>query len=369
MTDKELFNLMKETGRRIEFSPVKKEALKDSILARLETEKIVANPQGVPFWLRLADTFVPANLALRPVASFSLVMALFLITSFATVNASKNALPGNPLYNVKIGAERLRYLVAFSDEARAKASMEIAKKRAAELKQLMSVAEGPNKDLLGAVVSEQLANELDNVKEQFNKMKNEEKDAVKLAAMAKDVDAQVAAIEKELPTAGANNNFKNVLAKAEEVKFVVLSTQINQYEAGATDFSEESMAGKVTAQIEQVLAKANKLEPLSRGDQENLSFAKELLKDAKKFLAENNLSLAWLRLQEANEIIKDLDVKINGGIVEGESVEINIPTTTPSTTIQTGQMENSTPSEDIILNDWLNSQKEEPKEEFRVEIK
>ncbi|MDD5290161.1 MAG: DUF5667 domain-containing protein [Patescibacteria group bacterium] len=369
MTDKELLNLMKETGRRIEFSPVKKEALKDSILARLENEKSATNPQRVPFWLRLADTFVPANLTLRPVASFSLVMALFLITSFATVNASKNALPGNPLYNVKIGAERLRYFVAFSDEARAKASMEIAQKRAAELKQLMSVAEGPNKDLLGAVVSQQLANELDNVKEQFNKIKNEEKDAVKLAAVAKDVDARVAAIERELPIVSDKNNLKNVLAKTEEVKFVILSTYVDQYQAGVVDFSKEAMVEKITAQLNQILEKANKLEPLSRGDQENLAMAKELLKEAKRFLAEENLSVAWLKLQEANEIINGLDIKINGGIVEGESVEINIPTSTPSTTVQTGQMENSTASGDIILNDWLNSQEEQSKEEFKVEIK
>jgi hypothetical protein len=367
MTDKALIKLIKETGRKIEMDSAAKERVRNLLMAKIETDKAMTDrpAEKVSFWLKLADAFVPANFAFKPVATFSLAMALFLITSFATVNASKNTLPGNPLYNVKIGAERLRYLVAFSDEARTKASMEIAKKRAGELKQLMSVAEGPNKELLGAVVSEQLANELNNVKEKLNQFKSQEKDAVKLAAMVKELDEQVVAMEKDLPAGNDKNSLKNVLAKAEEVKFVVLSTQVNQYEAGV-GLNKETMTEKIAAQMEQLLKRTGSLKVINKIDEENLRLAKDLLRDADKFLVADNLSAAWLKIQQADELIRQIENNLNGGEVKGEKTEATVPTTTTTTTIEkTGQEE--TINGDIILNDWMNSQKEQPKEEFRVE--
>jgi DNA-binding FrmR family transcriptional regulator len=368
MTDKELIKIIGGLKEKIQPDEKWLDESRSLLLSEIEAERMTAKKSRKLFWLRLADTFVPANLTLRPAATFSLVLGLFLITSFATVNASKNTLPGSPLYNVKVMAEKVRYFLAFSDEARTRASLNIAQKRAEELSQLMTMAEGENKELLGAVVSNQLTGELNNLKEKLVKMKSEEKDVAKMAAMAKEIDGQVMAIEKSLEAVG---DVKSVLAKTEEVKFVILSTYVNQYNSGAKDLDLAGMEKKMTEQIEQVLMRAEKLTLTNKEDQENLSLAKELLKDAKNILADD-LSLAWLKLQQANEIISKLEQEINGE-VRGESVDSENSTTTSAMTEVgggTNATTTGTSNGDIILDDWMKSQSEKEKiNEFKVEIR
>jgi hypothetical protein len=172
--------------------------------------------------------------------------------------------------------------------------MGIAQNRAKELNRLMSVADGPNKELSGVVVSSQLVYELNNIKDRLAKITDEENDSAKLEAVVKEADIKVAEIENALPEADGNQEVKNVLAKVDEVKVVIAAYY------------------------------------------ENIN---------KEKIDESKLS---------------------------DVINSEISTTTPSTTSESNleiKATTSAPATDIILDDWLKSQKEEVKEEFRVEVK
>jgi hypothetical protein len=364
MTDKELFNLMKVTGERVTLTPGKKEALKSSLFASLDAQRENTVLPKISFWVKMADAFVPANLALRPVASFSLVMGLFLITSFATVNASKNSLPGNPLYSVKVGSERLRYFLTFSDEARAKVSLEMARKRAEELKQVMNNGLASNETFTSIIVSEQLAGELNNVKEKLNKMRSEEKDLNKVVAMAKEVEKQVAVIEEKLnqeENVAVKDNLKKVFVKTEEVKFVVLATLVNQYdENGGTAVEKDELTAAVEKKIEALTVA---IKELLKEEAEKITVLNENLTAAKTAFKDGKLSETLEIIEKANNILNGNAGTVEGAttaVEESESLAIVPQATTTSTTI----VNNAAPA----LEWKLESEKQGPVVEFEMEV-
>jgi hypothetical protein len=364
MTDKELFNLMKVTGERVTLTPGKKEALKSSLFASLDAQRENTVLPKISFWVKMADAFVPANLALRPVASFSLVMGLFLITSFATVNASKNSLPGNPLYSVKVGSERLRYFLTFSDEARAKVSLEMARKRAEELKQVMNNGLASNETFTSIIVSEQLAGELNNVKEKLNKMRSEEKDLNKVVAMAKEVEKQVAVIEEKLnqeENVAVKDNLKKVFVKTEEVKFVVLATLVNQYdENGGTAVEKDELTAAVEKKIEALTVA---IKELPKEEAEKITVLNENLTAAKTAFKDGKLSETLEIIEKANNILNGNAGTVEGAttaVEESESLAIVPQATTTSTTI----VNNAAPA----LEWKLESEKQGPVVEFEMEV-
>ena len=170
-----------------------------------------------------------------------MALVLFVVFSFATVNASKNTLPGNPFYNFKIVAEKIRYVLAFSEQDRARMSMDISQRRAKEFAILVSREEN---SLTAAQVSLQIKDYLTDVKTKFSKINKEEKDGEKVVAMAdsineniKDIEEAVNAIESD----NLKNNAQEVLAQTDDIKLVVLAALVGRYTAGEIELSEEKL--------------------------------------------------------------------------------------------------------------------------------
>jgi len=154
------------------------------------------------FLLQFADAFVPQSIALKQPAVFALVMGLFVITSFATVNASKNSLPGNPLYNIKVTSERVRYTLSFSEADKARASLDIARRRAGEFSSLVSRV-GSSSDI-AARISFELTTELNNAKEKMVQIR-ESGDLGGALAVATELDQNIQNITAEIE----KNEFEN----------------------------------------------------------------------------------------------------------------------------------------------------------------
>ena len=131
----EILNNLSSLADQINMTAEEKEKLENFVMGKILSE-LPAREERIPVWLKLANSLVPANFAMQPVAVFSLIIGLFLITSFASVNASKNSLPGDTLYPLKLTAENLRYNLSFSSEGRAKAAMTMAENRMGELKMI-----------------------------------------------------------------------------------------------------------------------------------------------------------------------------------------------------------------------------------------
>jgi len=131
----EILNNLSSLADQINMTAEEKEKLENFVMGKILSE-LPAREERIPVWLKLANSLVPANFAMQPAAVFSLIIGLFLVTSFASVNASKNSLPGDTLYPLKLTAENLRYNLSFSSEGRAKAAMTMAENRMGELKMI-----------------------------------------------------------------------------------------------------------------------------------------------------------------------------------------------------------------------------------------
>ena len=241
MTEKELIKKLKACGKEFrkqtKISKSQKEAGWNLIMSEID----FSIPAKESFISRLAETIAAQKLVFKPVAAFSMALVLFVVFSFATVNASKNTLPGNPFYNFKIVAEKIRYVLAFSEQDRARMSMDISQRRAKEFAILVSREEN---SLTAAQVSLQIKDYLTDVKTKFSKINQEEKDAKKVVAMAdsineniKDIEEAVNAIESD----NLKNNAQEVLAQTDDIKLVVLAALIDRYTAGEITLSDEKL--------------------------------------------------------------------------------------------------------------------------------
>ena len=241
MTEKELIKKLKACGKEFrkqtKISKSQKEAGWNLIMSEID----FSIPAKESFISRLAETIAAQKLVFKPVAAFSMALVLFVVFSFATVNASKNTLPGNPFYNFKIAAEKIRYILAFSEQDRARMSMDISQRRAKEFAILVSREEN---SLTAAQVSLQIKDYLTDVKTKFSKINKEEKDGEKVVAMAdsineniKDIEEAVNAIESD----NLKNNAQEVLAQTDDIKLVVLAALIDRYTAGEITLSDEKL--------------------------------------------------------------------------------------------------------------------------------
>lgn len=73
------------------------------------------------------------------VAAATILVIVF--CGVGTVAASANALPGEPLYPIKLAAEQVRVTLAFSDIDRAELHIQYAERRAAEIEQMANQGE------------------------------------------------------------------------------------------------------------------------------------------------------------------------------------------------------------------------------------
>jgi hypothetical protein len=183
------------------------------------------------FWYRLADNFVPQRLVLSPNAVFSLVIALFMITSFASVNASRNSLPGDALYPVKITAESLKYNLS-SGADRAKMAMSMVESRASELKSIISLNKEQKNEQQTTMVVSNLKSSLTLMKDNVKAMQEKENNESALAA-AKEIDGKLNIIKEDIKNSGeleVAGDLKDQLAQVsvdvEEISKVVLAVLI-----------------------------------------------------------------------------------------------------------------------------------------------
>ncbi len=148
---------------------------------------------------------------LRPLVAGLLVVFLLLASSTGAIYASQDALPGDPLYQVKLAAEYAQLSLAGDEEARVWAKMDLASKRLAEMELALmqgrigsasAAADALAKDLadIDRYLSGATANNQD-------KLGPRHSSTVKLAAQL--AEMQVAAQEG---TASLEDSLENMLA-------------------------------------------------------------------------------------------------------------------------------------------------------------
>ncbi len=209
-----LLKNLRTLSAEVKFDTSRKDKVESLLLSRI-TE---TGGEKTPFFIRLADYFVPANFALQPAAVFSLVLGLFLIFSFASANASRNALPGDTLYPVKITAENIKYTLAFSQTNKVKYAMTILENRVAELESIVKSGNGERQVRMAATTKK--------IKEGLNLVNNKIEDIgkteepVKAIAAVKEIDIKLSELKNkvvEVSNVSENDSEIELAAVMEEV--------------------------------------------------------------------------------------------------------------------------------------------------------
>lgn len=248
-----LIKNLKSLQNEIHISIDQKRKVEDFIMAKIAKDFDYNYKQNkVSIWLRLADILVPQNLALQPVAIFSLILGLFLITSFASINASKNSLPGDTLYPVKITAENVRYNLTFSDQEKAKVAMSLVENRVNEFKSIVGQEDDSQKQEKIVQATEKIKNSLDKVKDKVQQIDQKSKDEG-VVETVKEIDHKLALVKDEIGSLkNEGNEVKEIINQVEETSVVVLAlldkkTETPEYNANEVVANTEDVANKLFA--------------------------------------------------------------------------------------------------------------------------
>ena len=189
---------LENLSSQISLSKSDKNEMADLIMARVENDLEKRKESSVSVWLRAADVFIPKNFALQPVATFCLVAALFLVSSFASIDASQNSLPGDTLYPVKIAAENVKYSLTFSDDQKAKYTMSVIESRVKELKTIINREENGKKEIQVLHAVQSITNALGGVQEKVQAMSSKEKNHTKALKTVKELDVKLAQMKESV---------------------------------------------------------------------------------------------------------------------------------------------------------------------------
>jgi len=211
-----ILNNLSNLSQKIIMTAEEKEKVENFVMAKILAES-PAREERIPFWLKLSNSLVPVNFAFQPVATFCLIAGLFLVTSFASVNASRNSLPGDTLYPLKLTAENLRYNLSFSSEGRARVAMTMAENRVGELK---LIAEKPSlsneeKKVKIAKATAEIKSNLNLVADKLQAAAKSDVSSGDEVATAKEIDAKLTAVKGELEQVSTNASDDEIVKEVE----------------------------------------------------------------------------------------------------------------------------------------------------------
>lgn len=229
-------------------------------------------------WESIEPKQILADLA-KPVWSVSLASLLILAVAVGSVYASKNSKPGDSLYIAKIISEKAQLAITFSEEDKAKLSLEFATNRAKEITQVLQEVKEPENKKNEKVqqLSQNFKNEIKQAKSRLTAIKVEKN-------QNKEDESQVF---------GAN------LGKNNQRMEVAEPSTVNKNNQSQTQVSPEE---PTTVNATYTPESANEPD--------------KMLEEAEKLFAEKNYDGTIDKLEEVNKVINQT---VKDGQVQGES--------------------------------------------------
>ncbi len=231
-----------------------------------ESHDIVLNSfrEMLPSKTKLTYNFY---LSLRPVAVSLLAFVFVFVAGFGTIAVAKNTVPGDILYPVKRIAEKSRIVLVFDKSKKAVLRAEILTNRLSEVKVLTEKAKGGDK-------------------------------------------------ESELELNVLAQNFTNEL----KVLTKQIGDQVIEPQAFITPFPEEELLYIDEQMIGQgSLPVQDKRQVFTVMPTEDLE---KLLSETQELLAEENLALAFVKLQEAEKLVQEQEPVTEPDVVVEDSEEV-----------------------------------------------
>ena len=245
MTDRQIINKIKQLSQ-IQPENEWREKVKRELLSQIRVYKAEKAEKADTYRLK------PELLLLRPVVAISLILAIIFGGSVVTVQATKNSLPGQFLYPIKIALEKGRLILARKGEKKVDLELEFAGQRLEELGQIVQIE--PEKTIEAV---QNFQNNLDSVKVSLQKLEEDDKIIEdKIIEAAKIVEKKAIETKNEIEKAEKKTEdpiVRQVLAEVREYltkkNFVMALTDesgIKNQESGITEEQIESTEITVT---------------------------------------------------------------------------------------------------------------------------
>ncbi len=259
--------------------------------------------------------------------SAAALTVIFMTGNFVLAK-SRDALPGDALYSVKIFAERVEVAMTTNEEARATLNFDLADKRLSEITTLAENADGAN--VSGPDVDVAMQNFNNHLSDAVSGMDNVVKSdstsarAVTVAKIANSKTSDYARkIAKAKNVIDSKSNSSSVvkdqmaetIKKIEEVNFNALAVLVSLDKNNADQSISQEVSRKVEEKINEAMAKTDLIkEKISAADGvladgENIKLASDLvdqagsnLDEAKKLLAGNDSGKALEKLIASNDM-------------------------------------------------------------------
>lgn len=206
--------------------------------------EIGASQQSWALVLNLARLFQPFY---RPAFAVIAGLLVFVVGGSAVVVASKNSLPGDKLYPIKITIEKAEIKLMADETAKAQKQAEIAGRRAQELSAIISQSSNGKAEKVRKAV-EQIDRQLTRTQSslpKLNAIQKENAEKITEAAMAVQestlkVEGALAQISKDLPEISENQTLATKISD--------ISVKISETNSQAIEIIEsiESMSGNTS---------------------------------------------------------------------------------------------------------------------------
>lgn len=200
--------------------------------------------------------FVPNRIVyhvVRPVAVCALVAAVATSGWIASVSATQDSLPGELGYGVKMATEKTQLAVASmisSDDKEAQMHMELASKRAKEIKQVVKENKNnSNKNVQVAMVD--LEKSIQVVEQKIKTVGESQPE--KVLEVSKNVTEKTKEIKeslKEVEVSSPEVDVENIKKITNEVSLAAVEKVVQKKEEGKVEISEEEVKKLVNDQIE-----------------------------------------------------------------------------------------------------------------------
>jgi len=260
MKKKELIKKLNSLQHKIKPDQAWQQANREILLSQIKAQtRLDLEPKPE----KILGTLISNQLVRISVRSLATVCAVFLIvcgTWIATVSATKNSLPGDILYGLKLTTERVQINLTLDDEKRTNLELEFADRRLDEVRQVMSDQDSEEKNANIDVALEKFQENLDNVKSNLAKLEiKDTPTAVKIANMLEEKTDQYVDTLKE-----HSGSSPDLVVKAEQAISAskatadkALAVIIKEYESGQSDLSFAEVVNKINRRIDNIQAETN----------------------------------------------------------------------------------------------------------------
>lgn len=204
--------------------------------------------------------FLPKNILLplvKPAISFAVIACFMVVAWTASVSATKNSLPGDLFYNIKLTTERVQANLTLSDEKRANLEIGFAQRRLDEIDKLMAK---DDEDSNLQIPLKEFQQNMANVKTSLAKLEKKDKGtAVKVANIIDEKSKEYVVLlenqQKQSPELAVNT--QEAIAVSKNTGNKALSLIIQEYEAGTSDVPVAEVSQKVKDRISDLQSALN----------------------------------------------------------------------------------------------------------------